>query len=139
MGDGIFIIVIIICVIVLIYALIKLSEGLNMRKQVFSLNDNQVKAVKAMSYSELRSESCLNKLESALKPKVLSQLKSPASAILCPMSQVSIEEKEGKFIVKGYVDSQNEFGAMKRANFRAKCVYYPDSKFWLVENIFLYE
>lgn len=139
MADGIFIGVLVICGIVLVFAFVKLGQGLKMRQEIFAIDEEQVKAVKAISYTELRSESSLNNLQNAIKPKVLANLSSPASAVLCSPSEMSIEEKDGKFIVKGYVDSQNGFGAMKRANFSAKCVYDPECKFWMVENIFLYE
>lgn len=139
MADLIFIGTLVICGIVLVFAFIKLGEGLKMRRDVFSIDEEQVKAVQAASLTEIRSEESLNNLQNAIKPKVLAKLTSPASAILCAPSEMSLEEKEGKFIVRGYVDSQNGFGAMRRTNFRAKCVYNPKFKYWMVETIFLYE
>ena len=129
---------IIICVGIIIFASVKLYEGIKLRKSVFALDENQINAVKSICFTEIRSESSLNDLQNVLKPAVSSKLASPASAILCSPAELSIEEKDGKFIVKGFVDSQNGFGAMLRTNFRAKCVYDPDCKFWMVENVFVY-
>ena len=135
METTIFIGFIAVCLIALVYAFVKLGQGLNMRKQILDL----YKTPDTVSYTEIRSESSLNELQKALKPKVLANLKSPGSAVLCPPSEMSIERKDGNFIVKGYVDSQNEFGAMKRAKFNAKCAYDAECKFWLCVSIFLYE
>lgn len=139
MADLIFIGTLVICGIVLVFAFIKLGQGMKMRRDVFAIDEEQIKAVQAVSSAEIRSEDSLNNLQNAIKPKVLAKLTSPASAILCAPSEMSLEEKEGKFIVRGHVDSQNGFGAMRRANFRAKCVYNPKLKYWMVENIFVYE
>lgn len=136
---GIFVFFLIICGVVAIYAIAKLCAGIQEYKSVFTLNSEEVKAVNEISDTEIRSEKSMNMLLLSLKPKVLANLTSPSSAVICPSSELSFERKDGKFIVKGYVDSQNGFGAMKRANFRAKCVYYPNGKYWMVENIFLYE
>lgn len=59
--------------------------------------------------------------------RVKSRLKSPSTAIFSSSSETSIKQKiktfpndgvfRAKWIVKGYVDSQNSFGAHIRSNF----------------------
>ena len=123
-----------------IFAVMKLSEGIGFYREARRpLNDAEIAAVRAVDYSELRSEKSLKMLQDAIRIDLLPKLYSPASAVLCSPSQMILEEKEGKFIVRGHVDSQNGFGAMKRAQFRAKCVYDVEFGFWTVENVFVYE
>ena len=54
-----------------------------------------------------------------VKPEICSKLKSPASAQF-PVELISISGDEEKgYYVKGFVDSQNSYGAMIRNDFTA--------------------
>lgn len=57
----------------------------------------------------------------AAKAKVSDQLASPGSAQFCPITDASIfKGPDGLYTVKGYVDSRNDYGALKRTDFTAK-------------------
>lgn len=48
--------------------------------------------------------------------EVKKSLKSPASAVFCTIDELTIIDNYGVYIVSGWVDSQNSYGAMIRTN-----------------------
>lgn len=52
--------------------------------------------------------------------EVKKSLKSPASAVFCNIDELSIADNYGVYDVKGWVDSQNSYGAMIRTNVALK-------------------
>ena len=52
--------------------------------------------------------------------EVKKSLKSPASAIFCNMEELTITDNYGVYVVNGWVDSQNSYGAMIRTNVTLK-------------------
>lgn len=59
------------------------------------------------------------KVLDAITPRVKASLKSPSSAVMCPASDLIITSKSAnEYLVSGYVDSQNSYGAMLRTNFK---------------------
>jgi hypothetical protein len=75
---------------------------------------------------------------------VESRLISPSSAVFPKMSasRVTVYQKNFtpnaercSFVINGFVDSQNAFGAMVRSNFRVETDYDHDLKLWLPTSI----
>lgn len=62
-----------------------------------------------------------------LKEKILksvrTSLKSPITAVLCDFDEMVISERNGQFVIKGYVSSQNGFGAMVKTDFSVVASY----------------
>ena len=56
----------------------------------------------------------------------LQTLKAPASAVFCPVEEMTITNENGVYIVQGYVDSQNSYGAMIRTPFKCTVVKKDD-------------
>ena len=69
------------------------------------------------------------------------RLQCPGTAVICPADEMLITGPNdmGKFKITGYVDSQNGFGAMKRAKFIATAHYNPNTGSWTVEKVFCFE
>ena len=59
---------------------------------------------------------------------VKGQLKSPSTAEFEGGEEGVIQVNDTVFTVKGTVDSQNSFGAMLRANFSCRVVFYPKTE-----------
>jgi hypothetical protein len=51
---------------------------------------------------------------------VSGRLSAPASALFAPRKECAIQERDGKFYVKGHVDAQNGFGALLRKKFEVE-------------------
>lgn len=64
------------------------------------------------------------------------KLKAPSTAKFCGQSKAEFSKlSSGAMVVQGYVDSQNSFGAMIRADWIVKLRPSPTSKgYWVVEN-----
>lgn len=45
-------------------------------------------------------------------------LKAPLSAVFCPIEEMTITFENGVYVVSGYVDAQNSYGAMVRTPFK---------------------
>lgn len=45
-------------------------------------------------------------------------LKAPLSAVFCPIEEMTIVFENGAYVVSGYVDAQNSYGAMVRTPFK---------------------
>jgi len=56
---------------------------------------------------------------------VKEQLKAPSTAKIKYNPDNIYEVNDSVFIVKGFVDSQNSFGAMTRTNYSCQITYYP--------------
>lgn len=52
-----------------------------------------------------------------VKEVVEENLVSPSSAKFCPFKELRIQDDYPNYVVRGYVDSQNSFGAMIRSDF----------------------
>lgn len=52
--------------------------------------------------------------------EVKKSLKSPASAVFCNIEELTITDNYGVYVVNGWVDSQNSYGAMIRTNVTLK-------------------
>lgn len=63
---------------------------------------------------------------------VRDRLKAPATAQFPAQSQTRITKDHGmKWIVSGYVDSQNSFGALLRIRYRAEMTYRGKGNYYL--------
>lgn len=61
-------------------------------------------------------------------------LKAPSTADFPFVNEFTAVGKErGPYIVRGYVDAQNSFGAMLRTNFA--CELHTDGKEWFLDNL----
>ena len=66
---------------------------------------------------------------------VRDHLKAPSTAKFARFSKDNVSRKEnGDFVVLGYVDSQNSFGAMIRTHYVATVRYIGDKK-WQLEDL----
>ena len=65
----------------------------------------------------------------------LQLLKSPASATFCELEEMTVAFVDGNYIVSGYVDSQNSYGAMIRSPF--KLTVYKQDGIWQAANKFV--
>ena len=141
MDSGILVLGIIVCIGVLIYAISGLGRVNSFQKRINEQSEAEIEAVKNTSWSQLRSKESMDDLQRWLMEHIKPRLKSPISAVICPAEEMRISgpNDEGKFKVSGYVDSQNGFGAMKRASFNATAHYNPNSGGWVVENVSLFE
>lgn len=52
----------------------------------------------------------------------LQTLKAPASAVFCCVEEMSVTNENDVYVVQGYVDSQNSYGAMIRTPFKCNVV-----------------
>ena len=55
----------------------------------------------------------------------LQLLKAPASAVFCPLGQMTVSPMNGAYVVKGFVDAQNSYGAMMRTPFTLTVMKTP--------------
>lgn len=62
-------------------------------------------------------------------------LKSPASAVFCSVEEMSITYENGVYVVQGYVDSQNSYGAIIRTPF--KCSILKKDGVWKSADYFV--
>lgn len=72
------------------------------------------------------------RLLSAVKP----YLKSPFSAVLCSADELNITKTfidETSYLVKGYVNAQNSYGAMMKTDFSATAKFINDD--WKISNV----
>ncbi len=70
---------------------------------------------------------------------VLKQLKAPSTAKFQSYSSENVTALgNNKYIVKGYVDAQNGFGAMIRNNFEVEVEFSKDSGTWMVSKSIRY-
>ena len=77
------------------------------------ISDNQSSSKNA---SDIVRKSIYNKYCEEVKKS----LKAPASAVFCNIDDLVIQENDNEYIVKGWVDSQNTYGAMIRTNVNLK-------------------
>jgi len=56
------------------------------------------------------------------------KLKSPSSAAFQLYDENNVIQKDSVFTIKGYVDSQNSFGAMLRSVFLCELVYHKKTE-----------
>ena len=141
MDSSVLILLIIICVGVLIYAIRGLMRVNSFQKGINEQSQEENEAVKKTNNSELRSKEKMEDLQMWLMNHIKPKLQCPGSAVICPAEEMSIigPNEKGKFQILGYVDSQNGFGAMKRANFNAKAHYNPNTGGWVVEKVSVFE
>ena len=141
MDSGILVLGIIVCVGVLIYAISGLFRVNSFQKSINEQSESEIDEVKNTDWSQLRSEDKMEDLQMWLMNHIKPRLQCPGSAVICPADEMLITgpNDSGKFKVSGYVDSQNGFGAMKRAKFNATAHYNPNSGSWVVEKVSLFE
>ena len=134
----------VLCIIsigILIYAISGLVRINFFRKGINKQNEAEIDAVKNIDWTELRSKENMENLQKWLMMHINPRLKCPGSAVICPPEALIITgpNKKGKFKLYGHVDSQNEFGALKRAQFTAIAHFDPTGKKWVVEKVSLFE
>ena len=141
MDSGILVLGIIVCIGVLIYAISGLGRINSTQNRINKQSESEIETVKNTSWSQLRSKESMDNLQHWLMEHIKPRLKSPISAVICPADEMCISgpSDEGKFKISGYVDSQNGFGAMKRARFNATAHYNPNSGGWVVEKVSIFE
>lgn len=71
---------------------------------------------------------------SAAQYFIKEKLKSPSTAVFQSYNEMRVSREGNDFVVSGYVDSQNGFGAMLRSDFMAVMKYHPDAKNWTLED-----
>lgn len=62
-------------------------------------------------------------------------LRAPSSASFPSRPTASSKKAECKFLIRGYVDSQNGFGAMIRSNYSIDMEYLPTTNNWRGTNL----
>ena len=136
MNSGILIVIIIALVCVLIYAikgLISVSGPSKLSsEQMTALNNNLARA---------RSDESREKLAALLLEHLKLRLQCPGTGKLCSADELFVTgpNEKGKFKVRGYIDSQNGFGAMKRANFNATARFVPEMDDWCIDSLWVTE
>ena len=130
-----------VCVVILIYAIKELIDISSFQRSINEQSPEEIDAVKNTNWSELRSKERMEELQRWLMIHIKPRLQCPGSAVICPADEMLITgpNAKGKFKITGYVDSQNGFGAMKRANFNATTHYNPNTGSWTVEKVSLLE
>lgn len=80
---------------------------------------------------EIRLTNKLKKdMYNKVKQDIIGNLKTPSTAIFPDMKDWNIDVNSDNVIeVKSYVDSQNSYGAMLRANFKQKYIYFDKDEY----------
>lgn len=65
----------------------------------------------------------------------IQMLKSPATAQFCDLEEMTITKDNGAYIISGYVDSQNSYGAMIRTPY--KLTVFKENGTWKNANKFI--
>ena len=74
-------------------------------------------------------DSLLAAVLNAIRP----QLKAPMTAVLCEREQMSITNNNSEYDIRGFVNSQNSYGAMIATDFAVKARYYNGS--WVISKV----
>lgn len=70
------------------------------------------------------------------KKSIVSNLTSPSTAKFAGITSVQFTELDNcRYIVTGYVDSQNGFGAMVRSNFKVFTRYSTKGQYVIVDSV----
>ncbi len=67
---------------------------------------------------------------------ISNKLKAPATAKF--QTTPDFYQKDSLYEIKGYVDSQNSFGAMLRSKYFVRLIYVPSNDSWTIVNADLY-
>ena len=144
-----FIILFLIALIITNSKLIAVEEKTENKQNSFSENTNHPVANEAMSaqaqyaFNEklaAAKESTMN-IDESVEAKLFAQavelqlLKSPATAKFCSLEEMTITMNEDTYIVSGYVDSQNSYGATVRTPF--KVTVFKENGTWKNADKFL--
>ena len=66
---------------------------------------------------------------------ITKRLKAPSTA---DIEITEDKQLDNEFTISGYVDAQNSFGAKIRKQFKAKVVYHPDKKIYMLAELKIY-
>jgi hypothetical protein len=105
------------------------NERLKQQEQKEQLEDKAEKE-KELKEEEEKNRKHYSKLDAIVCAHdfVKGQLKSPSTAEFEGGEEGVIQVNDTIFTVKGIVDSQNSFGAMLRANFSCRVIFYPQTE-----------
>lgn len=95
------------------------------------------------AYHELlaAAQNSATKIDTVMEAKLFAQavemqaLKSPATAKFCSPEEMVVTMDNGKYIISGYVDSQNSYGAIVRTPFRV--TVFQDYGVWKSADTFI--
>ena len=103
-----------------------LKEAKKEEKKRLKEKDEQTKTTKSLSKIEVHT---------LVVGLVKEQLVSPSTAKIKYNPDNIYEVNDTIFLVKGYVDSENSFGAMIRTNFSCQINYFPSTDMYTYENL----
>ena len=72
-------------------------------------------------------------LSAAILNAIRPQLKAPMTAVLCEQEQMVITNNNGEYDIRGFVNSQNSYGALIATDFAVKARYYNGS--WVISSV----
>lgn len=79
------------------------------------------KELEGIGISNIKNQSINNetrhKIYEVYCNNIIQSLKAPATAVFCKEEELTIKKEYGRYIVNGWVDSQNSYGAMIRTDF----------------------
>lgn len=107
-----------------------------MKKLLIALLSLTAAACTEMTEEERRAFKCTNEVDHniALKAHIKARLRSPSTADFASYSQTQFNhEPECRMLIRGYVDSQNGFGATIRTHYTGITRYDAASKSFIVE------
>ena len=108
-----------------------------MKKLLIALLSLTAVACTEMTEEEEHAFRCTNQVDHnmALKAHIKARLRSPSTADFASYSQTKFNrEPECRMLIRGYVDSQNGFGATIRTHYSAFTRYDAASKSFIVES-----
>ena len=116
------------------------NEAKNIQKAITN-NTISEKAQFAYNRKLIALSETATQIDEVIEAKLFAQavelqlLKSPASATFCELEEMTVAFVDGNYIVSGYVDSQNSYGAMIRSPF--KLTVYKQDGIWQAANKFV--
>ncbi|MBQ3507272.1 MAG: hypothetical protein IJA91_01875 [Clostridia bacterium] len=116
------------------------NEAKNIQKAITN-NTVSEKAQFAYNRKLIALSETATQIDEVIEAKLFAQavelqlLKSPASATFCELEEMTVAFVDGNYIVSGYVDSQNSYGAMIRSPF--KLTVYKQDGIWQAANKFV--